>query len=337
MENREIASLLAETADLMEIAAEDGFRIRSYRNAATSIEGYPERIADIAANPERKLTDVPGIGKGIAGVICDLLERGTFNKRDELLAKYPPTALELLKIQGLGPKSIAILIEHFRVSTIDDLERLCNEQKLRTLPRMGAKLEEKVLRSIQQYRTSAGRFLLPFAQRTASELIEYLAETPGVEQVTAAGSFASWQGDGGRSGLAGDWPESGPCAGTVRQVCARQRSAGTRREQSERACRPRRHSGGCARASGRKLRRRNAVFHGQQGPQRRAAPTSAADGIYAQRVWTLARLDNNERVAGATEEEIYQALGLHWIPPELRENCGEIEAAEAALTFADSA
>src|SRR6476660_918418 len=98
MENREIAGLLAETADLMEIAGEDGFRIRSYRNAAGVIEGYPERIADIAADPERKLTDVPGIGNGIAGIICDILERGTFDKRDQLLSKYPPTALELLKI-----------------------------------------------------------------------------------------------------------------------------------------------------------------------------------------------------------------------------------------------
>ena len=97
MENREIACLLAETADLMEIAAEDSFRIRSYRNAAGTIEGYPERLADIAANPERKLTDVPGVGKGIASIVCEILERGSFGKRDELLAKYPPAALELLK------------------------------------------------------------------------------------------------------------------------------------------------------------------------------------------------------------------------------------------------
>ena len=178
MENREIARLLDETADLMEIAAEDGFRIRSYRNAAGVIEGYPERIADIACNPDRKLTEVPGIGKGIAGIVCDILEKGSFDKRDQLLQKYPPTALELLKIQGLGPKSIALLIEHFRVSTVDDLERLCHEQKLRTLPRMGAKLEEKVLRSIQQYRSSSGRFLLPYARRTADELIEYLSRNP---------------------------------------------------------------------------------------------------------------------------------------------------------------
>ena len=131
MENREIAVMLAETADLMEIAAEDGFRIRSYRNAASVIEGFPERVADIARNPERKLTDIAGIGKGIASIIVEILDRQSFERRDQLLEKYPPTALELLKIQGLGPKSIAILIEHLRISTVDDLERACKEQKLR--------------------------------------------------------------------------------------------------------------------------------------------------------------------------------------------------------------
>jgi DNA polymerase (family 10) len=141
MENREFARLLAETADLMEIAAEDPFRIRSYRNAASVIESWPERIAEILANPELKITGVPGIGKGIAEALHQIVERGTFDRREQLLTKYPPTALELLKIQGLGPKTIALLWEHYRVSTIDGLERLCQEQKLRLLPRLGAKLE----------------------------------------------------------------------------------------------------------------------------------------------------------------------------------------------------
>ncbi len=330
MENREIASLLAETADLMEIAAEDGFRIRSYRNAATSIEGYPERIADIAANPERKLTDVPGIGKGIAGVICDLLERGTFNKRDELLAKYPPTALELLKIQGLGPKSIAILIEHFRVSTIDDLERLCNEQKLRTLPRMGAKLEERVLRSIQQYRTSAGRFLLPFAQRTASELIEYLAETPGVERVTAAGSFRRGRETVGDLDLLVTGPNPGPVLerfvkfARVNEVLGRGENKASARVglegiQVDVRALPVESFGAAMQ-----------YFTGSKDHNVALRQRALRMGFTLSE-YGLARLDNNERVAGATEEEIYQALGLQWIPPELRENCGEIEAAEAGL------
>src|SRR5215472_21613 len=152
MENREIARLLSETADLMEIADEDGFRIRSYRNAATAIEGYSESIAAILKDSSRKVTDISGIGKGIAAVLVEIEQRGTFERREEMLERYPPTALELLKIQGLGPKSIRVLWDTFRVSTIDDLERICQEHKLRDLPRMGAKLEEKVLRSISGYR-----------------------------------------------------------------------------------------------------------------------------------------------------------------------------------------
>src|SRR5690242_1191778 len=152
MENREIARLLSETADLMEIAAEDSFRIRSYRNAASVIESYPERIEDILRDPERKVTDIAGIGKGIAAVLEEIRARGTFAKRDTLAERFPCSLVELLRIQGLGHKGIALVWEHHKVATIDDLERLCKEQKLRELPRMGAKLEEKVLRSIAQYR-----------------------------------------------------------------------------------------------------------------------------------------------------------------------------------------
>src|ERR1700760_4644701 len=136
MENREIAHLLSETADLMEIAGEDGFRIRSYRNAASAIEGYPESVSAILKDPEKKVTDIPGIGKGIASVLIEIEQRGTFERRDQMLEIYPPTALELLHIQGLGPKGIRTLFDHYRVSTIDDLERICLEQKLRELPRM---------------------------------------------------------------------------------------------------------------------------------------------------------------------------------------------------------
>src|SRR5438105_8311629 len=119
MDNREIARMLYETADLMEIAGEDGFRIRSYRNAAGVIEGYPEPVATIVKSPDQKVTDIAGIGKSMAAAIEEIEKRGSFERRDQMLALYPPTALELLKIQGLGPKSIRVLWEHYRVSTID--------------------------------------------------------------------------------------------------------------------------------------------------------------------------------------------------------------------------
>src|SRR5919198_2074627 len=188
MENKEIARLLQETADLMEVAGEDAFRIRSYRNAASVVASHPERVADIVCNPERKVTDIPGIGKSLAGVLAEICQRGSFERRDAMLARYPASALELLKIQGLGPKSIALLYEHHNVRTVDDLERICREQKLRDLPRMGAKLEEKVLRSIESYRKSTGRFLLSFGRQTADELMAEFAALPEIERVEMAGS-----------------------------------------------------------------------------------------------------------------------------------------------------
>jgi len=173
----------------MEIAGEDGFRIRSYRNGASIIEGYPERVSDILADPARKVTDIPGIGKGLAAVLKEIETHGSFDKRDELLHKFPSCALDFLKIQGLGPKSIALLFEHFHVQTMDELEQLCRDQKLRTLPRMGAKLEEKVLRGIMQHKERSGRFLLSFADNTARELNAYLSDLPGIDSITPAGSL----------------------------------------------------------------------------------------------------------------------------------------------------
>jgi DNA polymerase (family 10) len=326
MENREIARLLSETADLMEIAGEDGFRIRSYRNAATSIEGLAERIADVAANPERKLTDITGVGKGIAGIICELLSRGSFEKRDLLMEKYPPTALELLKIQGLGPKSIALLFEHYRVSTIDDLERICKEQKLRELPRMGAKLEEKVLRSIEQYRGSSGRFLLNFAMRAADELKAYLAETAGVEQVTTAGSVRR-----GRETVGDlDLLVTGPAAGAaldrfvsfprVHEILGKGPNKASAKVGLEglqvdvRALAP--ESFGAALQ----------YFTGSKDHNVAIRQRALKMG-FTLNEYGLVRLDDATKVAGASEEEIYSKLGLPYIEPELRENQGEIEAA----------
>src|SRR5260370_23820311 len=116
--------MLEETADLMESGAEDGFRIRSYRNAASVIESYPERIEDIVRNPERKVTEVSGIGKGLAAAVEELCARGSFGKRDALLEKYPPTLLELLRIQVLGPKGIALVYLHLKDSNFVDLEHI---------------------------------------------------------------------------------------------------------------------------------------------------------------------------------------------------------------------
>jgi DNA polymerase (family X) len=327
MENIEIARLLSETADLMEIAEEDGFRIRSYRNGATAIEGLGERVAGILADPARKITDVPGIGKGLAAVLAEIVERGSFGRRDELLERYPPTALEMLRIQGLGPKSIRVIWDHFRVSTLEELERLCREGKLRDLPRMGAKLEEKILKGISHYRQSAGRFLLHFADSAARELSDYLRETPGVDQVTPAGSLRRGKETVGDLDLL----VTGPGASA-----ALDRFVGH----------PRVHDvlgHGANKASARW------GLEGLQVDVRAVAAESYGAAMQyftgskehnvalrqrAQKMgltlneYGLFRVADEQRVAGASEQEVYAALGLAWIAPELRENTGEIEAAE---------
>jgi DNA polymerase (family 10) len=327
VENREIARILWETADLMEIAGEDSFRIRSYRNGATAVEGNPERIEDILRDPERKVTDISGIGKGLALVLREIVEGGSCERRDVLLQKFPPTALEFLKIQGLGPKGIALIFEHYRVSTIDELERLCLEQKLRELPRMGAKLEEKVLRSIAQYRQRTGRYLLSYAEGVASELTELFRQVAGVDAVTPAGSLRR-----GRETVGDlDLLVTGPNATAVlepfikyprvEEVLGRgenKASAKVGREGLQvdvRALPP--ETFGAAMQ----------YFTGSKDHNVAIRTRAVKMGLKLSE-YGLYRTEDESRVAGATEAEIYEALGLRWIPPELRENCGEIEAAE---------
>ena len=312
----------------MEIAGEDGFRIRSYRNGASAIEGYTERVADILADPERKVTNIPGIGKGLAAVLKEIGERGSFDKRDELLLKFPPAALEFLKIQGLGPKSIALLFEHFNVQTMDDLEKLCREQKLRTLPRMGAKLEEKVLRSIAAYKERSGRFLLSFADNAAQEIAASLADLDGIEAITPAGSLRRGKETIGDLDMLVTGPNAAAALDRV-------------------ATNPRVHEilGRGANKTSVKLGREGlqvdvrALDHDSFGAAMQYFTGSKEHNValrqrairmgYKLSEYGLFRMDDESRVAGATEEGIYQTLGLDWIPPELRENIGEIEMAEA--------
>jgi DNA polymerase (family 10) len=328
MENREIARLLAETADLMEIAGEDGFRIRSYRNAASVLEGYPEPVSAILKDPERKVTEIAGIGKGIASALEEIEQRGSFERRDQMLALYPPTALELLKIQGLGPKSIRTLFEHYRVSTIDGLEKICQEQKLRELPRMGAKLEEKVLRSIAQYRQRAGRYLLSYAYGVAEELADFLHTIDGVTNVTPAGSLRRGKETVGDLDLlaTGPHPEAALERFTshprVHEILGKGANKGSVRFgleglQVDLRVLPKEHYGAALQ-----------YFTGSKEHNIQLRMRAQKMGLTLSE-YSLARIDNKEVVAAATEEEIYAALGLAWIPPELRENQGEIEAAEA--------
>ncbi len=312
----------------MEIAGEDGFRIRSYRNGASAIEGYPESVSAILTNPERKITDVPGIGKGLAAVLREIEARGSCDVRDELLLKFPPAALEFLKIQGLGPKSIALLFEHFRIATMDELEQLCRDQKLRTLPRMGAKLEEKVLRSIAQYKERSGRFLLSFADNAARELTAYLSDLEGIEAITPAGSLRRGRETIGDLDLLVTGPNAAAALDRVaahpkvHEVLGRgpnKTSVKFGREGLQVDVRALEHASFGAAMQ---------YFTGSKEHNVALRQRAIRMGLKLSE-YGLFRADDDTRVAGETEEGVYRALGLDWIPPELRENNGEIELAEA--------
>src|ERR1700677_4254619 len=188
MDNKAIAGILYETPDLLEIYGQDFFRIPSYPNAAEAIEASPQQIADLIGEPKKVLA-IPGIGKGMLSNLQEIFKEGRLSLHAELLKKYHPSMLDLLKIQGLGPKTIALIWSAYEVCDPEGGEKLAQEGKIRTLPRMGEKQEQKLLKSIQDYRRIAGRFLLDTAEAQAGKIIEHLRAYPGIENITPAGSL----------------------------------------------------------------------------------------------------------------------------------------------------
>jgi DNA polymerase (family 10) len=329
MENRNIAAIFYETADLMEIRGDDPFRIRSYRRAAEAVEALATRIADIASDT-KKLLEIPGIGKGMAANIQQLLKEGNFSLHADLLQKYRPSMLELLKIQGLGPKTIALIWDAHQVCDIEGVEKLAREGKIRELPRMGEKHEQKILKGIEEYRRISGRFLLDSADRTAEKIKTFLAEMPGVEKITAAGSLRRGRDTVGDL----DILITGPCCADERldplldrivtfpgitevlvkggnKVSFKLRGG---MQVDVRTLKPESYGAALQYFTGSKA-------HNVTIRQR------ALKMGYTLSEYALTRIADGSHVASGTEEEVYAALNLDYIPPELRENQGEIEAA----------
>ncbi len=188
MDNPTMARLLAETADLLEIDGGDGFRIRSYRRAAEAAEQTTVDLVAAAADTAR-LLEIPGIGKGMAANLQAIAATGTLPLRDELLAKYGASLLELLKLPGMGPKTVALLWSAAQIASIDPLAEAIEAGRLSGLPRMGEKQIEKLRKGIEDYRRSVGRFRIDVAEEEAQRISAYLSAFDGIERVTPAGSL----------------------------------------------------------------------------------------------------------------------------------------------------
>src|SRR5271163_2582875 len=189
MENREVARILRETAQLLEIDGAMIGRYRSYERAAELISSLTESIEQLALDP-KKLTELPGIGSGLAEHIQEILKTGDYSLRKKLLKKYPATILDLLNIQSLGPKKVAFLWGTFKAATVEDVEKLAREAKLRDLPGFGEKSEENILKAIETHKRSTGRFRLDTAESAAASIIAHIEKYPkAIASVTPAGSL----------------------------------------------------------------------------------------------------------------------------------------------------
>ncbi len=330
MDNKAIAGILYETADMLEIDGQDSFRIRSYRNAAQAIENHPQPIKDIIGEP-KKVLEIPGIGKGMLINLQELFKQGCVTVHAELLKKYHPSMLQLLRIQGLGPKTIALIWSAYKVCDVDAVEKLAREGKIRILPRMGEKHEQKLLKAIEDYRRIGGRFLLDAAEAEASKLTDYLAKFTGFEKITPAGSLRRGREtvgdldllvtgkacctDADREKAVEYVAQYPPLMDMIsrgdNKVSFRLRSA---MQVDVRLLPP--ESFGAAMQ----------YFTGSKAHNVALRQRALKMG-YTLNEYSLADLKTEKPVAGKTEEEIYAKLKLDFIAPELRENLGEIDAA----------
>ena len=331
MENREVARVLRETAQLLEIDGAIIGRYRSYEKAAELIASLAESIEAIAREPE-KLEELPGIGERMAEHIREILSTGDYGLRKKLLQKYPLTMLELLTLQSLGPKKALILWREFKCCTVEQLEQLAREGKLRDLAGFGEKTEQNILKAVEIFKKTAGRFTIPTAEHEVAKLVAYIQRYgKAIESITPAGSLRRWKETIGDLDLLLTYkPETKAEEleaikehivgyGELEQILARGENKVSFRvakgmQVDVRLLQPESYGAALIYFTGSK--EHNVSLRGR-----------ALKMGYTLNEYALATLKDERRIAGSTEEEVYAKLKLDFIPPELRENCGEIEAA----------
>src|SRR5208283_4031414 len=392
MDNKQIARILRETASLLQIDGAIIGRYRSYEKAAELIDSLPESVAQLVGTPE-KLTELPGIGDRMVEHLTEIVKTGDYSLRKKLLKKYPETILDLLNLQSLGPKKVAFLWSEFKAGSVADVEKLAKEGKLRDLPGFGEKSEQNILKAVEVFKKSSGRFLISRGEEAAIAIGAHIKKAgKGVESVTPAGSLRRGKETIGDLDLlvtlteSGEWrvasgekskkekPKStGKSAGATRQAevdaiaehilkfpgidqtlahgenkvsftledglqvdvrllekenfgaallyftGSKEHNVALRGRANEMGYTLNEYELATLEESGedgenRKSKLENRKAEGKGNPKSAGRQDAGATG--------------GRRVAGRTEEEIYGKLKLEFIPPELRENTGEIAAAE---------
>ena len=339
MENKEVARILRETAQLLEIDGAIIGRYRSYEKVAELLYSLHERIEDVCKDP-KKLRELPGVGENMAEHICEILKTGDYTLRQKLLKKYPATLLELLRLQSLGPKKVLFLWETFQVCTIEGVEKLAREGKLQDLPGFGEKSEQNILKATQSAKRSSGRFKISTAEDEAQKFSAYITNTElseaaaVVESVTPAGSLRRGRDTIGdvdllvtmRPGREKQKDVDAVAEHILKYPGIDQTLAHGENKVSVLL-------GNGLQVDVRMLAKENfgaalLYFTGSKA-HNVGLRGRALDMGWTLNEYALTTVKGGKVVAGKTEEEIYAKLGLDYIEPELREMTGEIEAAEA--------
>jgi len=327
MENREIAAVFEEISNLMKIVQDDPkwtFKAAAYDRAKRSIESSPERLEDIARDPNRKLTDIPGIGADLAKKIAELVETGQSAYHQEQLAKVPRSLLDLLQLQTVGPQKVRLFYQQANIRSVDELEAAAKEGRLRNLPGMSEKSEENILKAIEVFRRAAGRFRLDTAYETAEVLTAWLRDSKAVEEVTPAGSLRRGRETVGDLDLLVTGRDPVSIADHfvkfpgIAAILAKGEDKVSVKLKND------------LQVDVRLIERSayGAALHYFTGSKEHNVALRDRAKRHGWKLNEYGLFHGEKVLASGTEEEIYAKLGLPWIPPELRENLGEIEAAE---------
>ena len=336
MENLDIARTLEELADLLEIQGANPFRIRAYRNAVRTVEGLTRPIRVMVAEGE-DLSSLPAIGKDLAEHIVELVTTGRMTRLEKLAEDFPRSLVQLMRLDGVGPKKARKLFDELEVRTVDDLEEQLKAGRVQELDGFGKKSAEKILRAIDDHRKHVGRFLLDDVEQLLAPVLEHVRQAPGVGRVEVAGSFRRRKETIGDVDLLAEFDGDG--TGVVEHF--------TRYPGAERVEAAGGTKGNLILPSGLSIDLRvipprsfGAALQYFSGSKEHnvAMRTRAVRKGLRVNEWGVFRVpegadpetlgkEDGERLAGASEEDVYAALGMAWVPPELRENRGEVEAA----------
>ena len=320
--NIDIANIFDEIADFLEIEDENPFRIRAYRNAARTVKGLGSELKDMVTAGE-DLTELPGIGKELAAKIHEILETGTVNALIKLQQRIPQSVTEILKLPNLGPKRVRILYHDLKIKNLQQLAKAARQGRIRSLEGFGEKIEKAILQAVEARAQKEKRFMIAEASHYVDSLIDYLKKVPGVKDVVAAGSYRRARETVGDLDILVTARKTSPLMDRfveydeVAEVLAK----GKTRSSVVLRC-------------GLQVDVR-LVAQSSFGAALQYFTGSKDHNIAIRRLGQQRGLKINEygvfrfekRVAGRTEESVYRALDLPLIPPELRENRGEIEAA----------